>query len=114
MCTVVLLVLETPAGLVSVTTGWVKKPSTNLTHILPQGEEGGEKGNQTALDWHWLQTQHRKAALMAMHTKFAKAQFWLSALHPLLFLIFKDITEILSNYKDTLKVRLSSGDYFFR
>lgn len=51
---------------------------------------------------------------MAMHTKFAKAQFWLSALHPLLFLIFKDITEILSNYKDTLKVRLSSGDYFFR
>lgn len=62
MCTVVLLVLETPAGLVSVTTGWVKKPSTNLTHILPQGEEGGEKGNQTALDWHWLQTQHRKAS----------------------------------------------------
>lgn len=52
---------------------------------------------------------------MGMLIKFAKAQFRLPLCPPpSLFLIFKEITEILGNYKDTLKVRLSSGDYFFR
>lgn len=109
--------LETAAGLVSVTTGWVEKPSTNLlTHILPQGEEGGGKGIQTALDQHWLQTQHRKASSSHgdAHQVCQDSFGFLSALHPLHLLIFKEITEILGNYKDTLKVRLSSGDYFFR
>lgn len=106
----VLLVLETAAGLVSVATGWVKKnPANLLTRILPQGEEGGGKGNHTGIGCR--HNIGRQAALMATHVMFAKAQFWLSALHPLLLLIFK---AILGWYKDTLKVRLSSGDYFFR
>lgn len=86
-----------------------KTPANLLTRILPQGEEGGGKGNHTGIGCR--HNIGRQAALLATQVKFAKAQFWLSALHPLLLLIFK---AILGCYKDILKVRLSSGDYFFR
>lgn len=103
-------------------TAWVSdyrlgQKAPNKSQILPKGEKR-EGGKAITLLWTGNGCRHnrgRQAAPMTMHVKFAKAQFWLSLCPPSSpVLIFKEITEILGNYNDTLKVRLSLGDYSFR
>lgn len=96
--------LATAAELTSVTTGWVKKTPTDLTPILPQGEEKAIT-HLFGLTLVGDTTQEGKQLRWGCSASLPPHGFICPSVLPSFFLIFTEISEALDNVWINIRTR---------